>query len=182
MTVEQAQVFALQRCKTAREAVLLIAGLMEKYGFLPSCGGAEALCIADPRELWVMEIFSVGPRWTPESGKPGAIWAARRVPDDHVVAITNYVRIREIDLRDPDFLASPNYQQEAIDRGWYDPAAGRPFIWQEAYAPPIQEGSLSRLWLIYSTIAPKAEEWPRRRMEGPAGPWTLYSQPTLVSK
>lgn len=161
---------------------MLIAGLMEKYGFLPSCGGAEALCIADPRELWVMEIFSVGPRWTPESGKPGAIWAARRVPDDHVVAITNYVRIREIDLRDPDFLASPNYQQEAIDRGWYDPAAGRPFIWQEAYAPPIQEGSLSRLWLIYSTIAPKAEEWPRRRMEGPAGPWTLYSQPTLVSK
>ncbi|MFZ2054837.1 MAG: C69 family dipeptidase [Candidatus Aminicenantales bacterium] len=177
MTVEQAQVFALQRCKTAREAVRLIAGLVEKYGFLPSCGGAEALCIADPRELWVMEIFSVGPRWTPGSGKPGAIWAARRVPDDHLVAITNYVRIREIDLQSPDFLVSQNYKQEAIDRGWYDPAGGQPFIWQEAYAPPIQEGSLSRLWLIYSTVAPNAKEWPRRRMEGPAGPGTIYSQP-----
>ena len=78
MTIEQAQVFALERCATAREAVRLISALVEKYGFLPSCGGSEALCIADPRELWVLEIFSVGPEWTPESGsrersgRPGA--------------------------------------------------------------------------------------------------------------
>ena len=176
MTVEQAQVFALQRCKTAREAVRLIADLMETYGFLPSCGGSEALCIADPRELWVMEICSVGHRWTPESGKPGAIWVARRVPDDHVVVIANYFRIREIDLKNPDFMASPNYMQEAIDRGWYDPADGQPFIWQEAYSPSIREGSLSRMWLIYSTVAPSFKDWPRRRMDGPAGPGTLYSQ------
>jgi dipeptidase len=176
MTVEQAQVLALQRCKTAREAVRLIADLMEKYGFLPSCGGSEALCIADPGELWVMEICSVGPRWTPESGKPGAIWAARRVPDDHLVVIANYFRIREIDLKNPDFMASSNYMQEAVDRGWYDPGSGRPFIWQEAYAPPIREGNLSRMWLIYSTIAPRFKEWPRRRLDGPAGPGTLYEQ------
>lgn len=176
MTVEQAQVFALQRCKTAREAVGLIADLMETYGFLPSCGGSEALCIADPRELWVIEICSVGHRWTPESGKPGAIWVARRVPDDHVVVIANYFRIREIDLKNPDFMASPNYMQEAIDRGWYDPKSGRPFVWQEAYSPSIREGSLSRMWLIYSTVAPSFKDWPRRRMDGPAGPGTLYSQ------
>ena len=71
MTVEQAQVFALQRCKSAKAAVLLIGELMEKYGFLPSCGGSEALCIADPNELWVMEIFSVGPEWEPGSGRSG---------------------------------------------------------------------------------------------------------------
>ncbi len=176
MTVEQAQVFALQRCRTAREAVRLLADLMEKYGFLPSCGGSEALCIADPRELWIMEICSVGPRWTPGSGKPGAIWVARRVPDDHVVVIANHFRIREIDLEDPDFLASSNYMQEAIDRGWYDPKSGRPFIWQEAYAPPIREGNLSRMWLIYSSVAPSFKNWPRRRMDGPAGPGTLYVQ------
>jgi len=176
MTVEQAQVFALQRCRTAREAVRLIAGLMEKYGFLPSCGGSEALCIADPGELWVMEICSVGARWTPESGKPGAIWVARRVPDDHVVVIANYFRIRELDLENPDFLASPNYIQEAVDRGWYDPKSGRPFVWQETYAPPIREGNLSRMWLIFSTVAPSSKEWPRRRMAGPVGPNTLYDQ------
>jgi dipeptidase len=177
MTIEQAQVFALQRCRTALDAVRLIGGLVEKYGFLPSCGGAEALCIADPKEVWEMEIFSVGTEWMPESGKPGAIWAARRVPDDHVVVIPNYVRIREIDLSRPDFLASSNYMQEAVDRGWYDPQGGKPFIWQEVYAPPIMEGSLSRLWLIYSTIAPSFKDWPRRGLRGPAGPGTLYSQP-----
>jgi dipeptidase len=177
MTVEQAQVFALERCTTAREAVRLIAGLMEKYGFLPSCGGSEALCIADPKELWEMEICGVGTEWTPESGKPGAIWTARRVPDDNVVVIANHFRIREIDLRNPDVLASPNYMQEAIDRGWYDPKSGRPFIWQEAYSPQIREGSLSRMWLIFSTIAPSAKPWPKRGLTATAGPGTLYAQP-----
>jgi dipeptidase len=138
MTVEQAQVFALERCATARDAVRLIAGLVEKYGFLPSCGGSEALCIADPKELWEMEICSVGPDWTPESGKPGAIWVARRVPDDHVVVIANHFRTREVDLKSPDMMASPNYMKEAIDRGWYDPKAGQPFVWSEVYSPAIR--------------------------------------------
>ena len=176
MTIEQAQVFALERCATAREAVRLIAGLVEKYGFLPSCGGSEALCIADPRELWAMEICSVGPEWTPESGRPGAIWVARRVPDDQVVVIANHFRMREIDIKDPDMMASPNYMTEAVDRGWYDPKSGQPFIWEEAYSPRIEEGSLSRMWLIYSTIAPSLKEWPKRELTGTAGPRTLYRQ------
>ena len=176
ITIEQAQVFALERCKTARETIALITSLVEKYGFLPSCGGSEALCIADPKELWVLEIFSVGPDWEPTSGKPGAIWAARRVPDDQLVVISNYVRIREIDLSNPDFLASKNYIQEAIDRGWYDPKNGRPFIWQEAYAPPIREGNLSRMWLIYSSVAPSFKGWPKRWLKEPTGPTTLYNQ------
>ena len=177
MTIEQAQVFALERCATAREAVKLIGALVEKYGFLPSCGGSEALCIADPRELWTMEICSVGSEWTPESGKPGAIWAARRVPDDHVVVIANYFRIREIDVKSPDTLASPNYMKEAVDRGWYDPKSGRPFVWQEAYAPPVREGNLSRMWLITSTLAPSLKAWPKRTLADAAGPGTIYAQP-----
>jgi dipeptidase len=177
MTVEQAQVFALERCATARDAVKLIGSLVEKYGFLPSCGGSEALCIADPRELWTMEICSVGPEWTPESGKPGAIWAARRVPDDHVVVIANYFRIREIDPRGPDTLVSANYMKEAVDRGWYDPKSGAPFIWQETYAPPVREGNLSRMWLVTSTLAPTLKAWPKRALADAAGPATLYAQP-----
>jgi len=177
MTIEQAQVFALERCTKAREAVRLIGGLVEKYGFLPSCGGSEALCIADPRELWTMEICSVGPEWTPESGKPGAIWAARRVPDEHVVVIANYFRIREVDPKSPDVLVSPNYMSEAVTRGWYDPKSGRPFIWQEAYAPPIREGNLSRMWLITSTLAPTLKPWPKRGLNDAAGPATIYAQP-----
>jgi dipeptidase len=176
MTIEQAQVFALERCTTARDAVKLVGALVEKYGFLPSCGGSESLCIADPRELWTMEICSVGSEWTPESGKPGAIWVARRVPDDHVTVIANYFRIREIDAKSPDFLFSPNYMKEAVERGWYDPKSGRPFVWQEAYAPDIMEGNISRMWLITSTLAPSLKPWPRRAKNDTAGPRTLYAQ------
>jgi len=169
MTVEQAQVFALQRCRTAREAIRLITSLMERYGFLPSTGGSEALSIADPGEVWVLELLSVGTDWRKSSGKPGVIWAARRVPDGEVTVVPNYFRIREVDLTDPDLLASSNYKQEAIDRGWYDPKSGKPFIWQEAYVPPISEGSLNRLWLVYSTLAPSLKEWPKRRIDTATG-------------
>jgi len=177
MTIEQAQVFALERCKTAREAIELITSLVEKYGFLPSCeGGAEALTITDTKEAWVLEIFSVGPDWTKESGKPGAIWAAQRVPDDHATIIPNYSRIREIQIDSAGILASENYKQVAIDKGWYNPASGAPFIWQEAYAPPITEGSLNRLWLFFSTISPNLKEWPKRKLTDPTDSMTMYRQ------
>ncbi|HSQ34934.1 MAG TPA: C69 family dipeptidase, partial [Candidatus Binatia bacterium] len=153
MTVEQAQVFALQRCKKARAAVSLIGALMETYGFLPSSGdGGEDLVIGDPEEAWVMEIFGVGPGWTPESGKPGAIWAARRIGDDQALIIPNWSIIKEIDPEDKDnYMVSANYKQEAVDRGWYDPVSGKPFIWQDIYAPLPVEFATSRFWLFYST-------------------------------
>ncbi len=160
MTIEQAQLFALQRCKTAREALALITSLIEKYGFLPSCvADGEALCIADPNEAWVLEVFSVGNNWMPESGKPGAVWAAQRVPDDHVVIVPNASRIREIDLDNPDFKASENYIQVAVDHGWYEPVSGQSFIWQEAYAPPPTEGNMNRIWLFHKIFAPSLKKY-----------------------
>ena len=165
MTVEQAMAFALQRCKTAREAIRLIASLMEKHGFLPSSGPeSEGLAIADTKEVWIMEIFAVGPLWDPAVGKPGAIWAAQRVPDEHVAVIPNWSVIKEIDLKKPDeFMASKNCMQEAVDRGWYNPKSGKPFIWQEVYAPIPREWSTGRFWLFYSTFAP-SPKWPDRRL------------------
>ena len=162
MTIEQAMVFALQRCRLAKDAVQLIGQLVEEYGFLPSCSDeSEALCIADPENAWVLEVFSVGTDWDPESGKPGAIWAAQRVPDDHVTVVPNWSIIKEIDIADTtNFLASPNYRQAAIERGWYDPAGSKPFVWQEAYAPLPYEWALTRLWLFYATVAPNYKEWP----------------------
>ena len=163
MTVEQAAVFALQRCKTAEEALSLITSLMEKYGFLPSCGPeSECLTLADPDKVWVLELFSVGKDWTPESGKPGVIWAAQRLPDDQVAIIPNWSIIKEIDLSKPDqFRASSNYMQEAVDRGWYDPSGKHPFVWQEVYAPTPREWSTNRFWLFYETFAPGTTGIPR---------------------
>ncbi|MGD8536665.1 MAG: C69 family dipeptidase, partial [Candidatus Aminicenantes bacterium] len=178
MTIEQAQLFALQRCKTAREAIKLITSLVEKYGFLPSCGPeSEALCIADTEEAWVLEVFSVGPDWDPESGKPGAIWAAQRVPDDHITVVPNWSIIKEIDLTKPDeFMASENYMQVAIDHGWYDPKSGKPFIWQEVYAPIPREWAINRFWLFYSTFAPHFKEWPNKKLTTPFSGYNAYHQ------
>ncbi len=178
MTIEQAQAFALQRCKTAREAIELITTLMEKYGFQTSCGPeSEALCIADPNEAWVLEVFSVGPDWDPESGEAGAIWAAQRVPDDHIAIVPNWSIIKEIDLSKPDeFMASENYQQVAIDHGWWDPKSGKPFIWQEIYSPVPREWAVSRFWLFFSKYAPNLKDWPDKTAHSPYAGNDAYHQ------
>lgn len=180
MTIEQAQIFALQRCKTAREAILLIGQLVTDYGFLPSAGpNPEALCIADKNEVWIMETFSVGKKWTPESGKPGAIWAAQRVPDDHVAVVPNWSVIKEINVDDKNnFLVSTNYKQEAIDRGFYNPNSGRPFVWQEAYGPEFTgESAFNRLWLFYTKMAPNLKKWPNRSLKKPYSGYDAYHHP-----
>jgi dipeptidase len=150
MTIEQAMIFALQRCRKARPAVQLIGELLETWGFLPSSGdGSETLAIGDPDEVWIFEAFSVGPGWKRSGGKPGAIWAAQRLGDDQALMIPNWSVIKEIHPDDRDrFLVSKNYLQEAVDRGWYDPAGGKPFVWQEAYAPLPEEFATSRFWQI----------------------------------
>ncbi|NOQ27012.1 MAG: peptidase [Bacteroidales bacterium] len=169
MTIEQAQIFALQRYKNAREAVQFIGDLMIEHGFLPSSGdGSETLVIADTEEIWVFEVFGVGAGWTPESGKPGAIWAAQKLPEDQATMIPNWSIIKEINADDTDnFMVSTNYMQEAIDRGWYDPTSGMPFIWQNAYAPTAAvEYATSRFWLFHQTFVPNLKEWPNRFPEG----------------
>lgn len=168
MTIEQAQIFILQRYKNAREAVQFIGDLMTKYGFLPSSGGgSETLVIADTEEIWVFEVFGVGPGWTPESGKPGAIWAAQRLPENEATMIPNWSIIKEINKKDTEnFMVSENYKTEAIDRGWYDPSSGKPFIWQEAYTPLPVEFATGRFWLFHQTFAPNYREWPDRFHNG----------------
>jgi len=157
MTIEQAQAFALQRCKTAQEAMTLIANLMETYGFLPSCvGESESLAIGDVNEIWIMEFYSVGNNWIPNSGKSGVIWAAQRVPDDHALIIPNWSIIKEINIEDQkNYRASANYMQVAIDSGWYNPESGKPFVWQEAYSPMLREWATSRFWKFYYDNAPE---------------------------
>lgn len=185
MTIEQVQAFALQRCKTAREALKLITHLLETYGFRPSCvGESEDLVIADPNEAWVLEVVSVGNGWTPESGKPGCIWAAQRVPDDEVLIIPNWCIIKEINIADTaNFCASSNYMQEAVDRGWYNPKSGKPFVWQDVYAPIPREWATSRFWLFYSQQAPNYTKWPDRYSTDPfagTNPYIQYVEPLSI--
>jgi dipeptidase len=150
---------AVERCKTAREAIKLMGTLGEEHGYGFTDTG-EMLAVADPNEVWIFEIMPVGPLWTPKSGKPGAIWCAQRVPDDHVSVCPNESRIGEIDLRNEDyFMASPNVISYAVDHGYYDPESGEPFNWKKAYSPSeysatSSNGSRGRLWVFFHRVAP----------------------------
>lgn len=150
---------AMERCKTAREAIKLMGSLAEKYGYGYHDSG-EMLAVADPDEVWVFEIMPVGPLWTPSSGKPGALWCAQRVPDDQVSVCPNESRIGEVDLNKKDyFIASPNVVSCAVENGLYDPAGGQPFSWKKAYSPAAgsassTHGRRGRLWRFFDLVAP----------------------------
>lgn len=159
MDITMLTLLAMERCKTAREAITLIGGLAEKYGYGYVDSG-EMLAVADTREAWIFEIMPVGPLWTPESGKPGAVWCAQRIPDDHVSFCPNESRIGEIDLEDTkNFLASSNAVSFAEEKGLWDPESGTPFNWKKTYSPT--QGSAAstqarrgRLWRLFDLVSP----------------------------
>ena len=150
---------AMERGGTAREAIQVMGALAEKHGYGFHDDG-EMLAVADPKEVWIFEIMPVGPLWTPESGKPGAVWCAQRVPDDEVSVCPNESRIGEIDLANKDFfMASPNAVSLAVDMGFYDPKSGKPFNWKRAYSPVegsavSTNGGIQRLWRFFDLVVP----------------------------
>lgn len=150
---------AMERAKTARDAIMIMGELAEKYGYGFTDTG-EMLAVADPKEVWVFEIMPVGPLWTPQGGKPGAVWCAQRVPDDHVSVCPNESRIGEIDLANKEyFMASSNVVSFAVEQKLYDPKSGKPFNWKRAYSPNevsalSTNGSRVRLWRFFNLVAP----------------------------
>lgn len=110
--IEDLQGIALQRCSTAREAVLLMGRLAEQYGYRD---GGECLTVADKRELWFFEITGAGPE------DMGALWVARRIPDDHVTVSANTPRISDVDFGDKDnYMYSEGLKEKARKLGYWD--------------------------------------------------------------
>jgi dipeptidase len=137
---------ALERAKTAREAIRVIDTLTKEHGYND---GGECFTFADPNETWHFEILGPG------AGKIGAVWAAVRIPDDHVGVSANASRIRQIDLDDKDnFMASDNVFSLAEEMGWWDPAGGEPFEFCYAYADRNKMTSRRREWRVLSLVAP----------------------------
>lgn len=137
----------IERCSTAREAIRTAGELTAQYGWRDV---GECLTIADPKEVWHFEIVGPG------SGRVGSLWAAQRVPDGHVSVNANASRIRQIDLKNPDFfMASENCVSVARDSGWWNPADG-PFEFCYAYAPDGRQSFASRRreWRVLDLLAP----------------------------
>ena len=108
----------LERAATAREAIRIGGSLIEKYGW---CDEGEALTIADPQEVWLMEIVGPG------EDEVGAVWAAQRVPDDHVSVVANAARIGAMDLSDSRTTSWPptTSWKSPKEHGYWDPARRR---------------------------------------------------------
>ena len=159
MDITTLTLIAMERCRTAREAIQTMGKLAEEHGYGYHDEG-EMLAVADPDEVWIFEIMPVGPLWTPKSGTPGAVWCAQRVPDDHVSVCPNESRVGEIDLDNPDyFMASPNVISFAVDKGMYDPKSKTPFNWKKTYSPSEYSatssgGTGARTWRFFDLVAP----------------------------
>jgi len=143
-----AMFIALQRAKTAREAINVIAQLCEEHGYYSS---GESLSISDKNEVWIMEIIGKGP------GKKGLNWVARRVPDGYICAHANQARIRTFPLNDPEnCLYDKNMISFAREKGYFS-GKDEEFSFAEAFAP-ADFGALrfceARVWSMFRRAAP----------------------------
>lgn len=141
--IEELQRVVLQRCTTAREAIKLMGELVKQYGY---GDWGECLTLADKNEVWQFEIFGEGADHT------GGVWAAQRIPDDHVGISANVTRIGEIDLSKPDyFMASDNVKEVALRMKLWDGTT--PFKFYKAYSVSKKPFTI-RDFVILSTLAP----------------------------
>ena len=160
---------ALQRSKTAREAIKVMTDLVAEYGYASS---GESFSVSDANEVWIMEMISKG------KGKKGAVWAARRVPEGYICAHANQARIREIPLNDKNTLYASDIFSFAESQGYWDSKSGKPFSFVDSYCP-LDPGALlfceGRVWSIFRRAAPSqnfsVDYW--RAVKG-AEPYPLF--------
>ncbi len=117
---------ALQRSKTAREAIGVMTSLVQEYGYASS---GESFSIADPNEVWILEMIGKG------SGRRGTVWVAVRIPDDCIAVHANQSRIHKFDLKDKkNVLYSKDVISFARERGYFK-GKDADFSFADAYAP-----------------------------------------------
>lgn len=140
--IEELQRVALERCATAREAIKLIGSLIKQYGY---ADWGECITIADTKEVWQMEIFGEG------KNKIGGVWAAKRIPDDHVGVSANISRIGQIETDSNNFMASDNVKRVARELGFWD--GKEPFVFWKAYGDN-KKAYMAREYFILNHFAP----------------------------
>lgn len=117
---------ALQRSKSAREAIRVMTDLVAKYGYY---SGGESFSIADKNEAWIMEMVGKG------TGNKGAVWVAIRIPDDCIAAHANQSRIQQIPFDDKEnCMYSPDVVSFAREKGYFS-GKDEDFSFAKAYCP-----------------------------------------------
>jgi len=135
---------ALQRSKTASEAITVMTKLAETYGY---CSEGETFTICDPNEAWIMEMMGKGP------GSKGVVWVAQRIPDNAICAHANQSRIGKFNMKDK---KNVRYAKDVVafarSKGWFT-GKDADFSWKMAYAKPDFEGRRfcdARVWAFFN--------------------------------
>jgi dipeptidase len=117
---------ALQRAKTAREAIEVMTDLVEKYGYASS---GESFSISDPNEVWILEMIGKG------EGEKGAVWVAQRIPDGYISGHANQARITTFPMNDQaNCMFAKDVISFAREKGWFD-GKNTEFSFSDVYAP-----------------------------------------------
>jgi dipeptidase len=151
---------ALQRSKTAREAIKVMTDLVEEYGYYSE---GESFSIADPNEVWIMEMIGKG------KDKKGAVWVALKIPDGYVCAHANQARIRTFPYQkvnkfdDPKATCfnSPDVISFAREKGWFT-GKDKDFSFSDTYAPVDFGGARfceSRVWAMFRRVNSHMEQY-----------------------
>jgi len=138
----------LQRAKTARQAIEIMGKLVEEYGYYSS---GESFSIADPMEVWIMEMIGKGPE------NKGAVWVARRVPDGYICGHANQARIGKFPLNNKEeCLYAEDVISFAREKGYFK-GKDKDFHFANAYAP-LDFGALrfceARVYAMFNRAAP----------------------------
>ena len=162
---------ALQRSKTAREAIKVMTDLVAAYGY---CSSGESFSIVDKNEVWIMEMIGKG------VGNKGAVWVAVRIPDDCIAAHANHARIHQFPLNDKEnCMYSKDVISFARSKGYFT-GKDNEFSFSKAYNPP-DWGALrfceARVWSFFNQYTGNAAQWlPYILGENPE-PMPLYIKP-----
>lgn len=143
---------ALERAKTAREAIDIMTDLVDKYGYASS---GESFSIADKDEAWVMEMIGKG-------AEKGAVWIAVRIPDDAISGHANEPRIRQVNLKDK---KNVKYAKDLIPfarrRGYFS-GKDEDFSFADAFekhTADTRRGCDGRVWTYFRRFNPDADKY-----------------------
>lgn len=165
---------ALQRARTAREAIRVMTTLVQQYGYASE---GESFSIADPNEVWILEMIGKGPH------EKGAVWVAVRIPDDCIACHANQSRIHKFNLKDKhNVMYAKDVISFARKRGFFN-GKDTDFSFANAYAP-ADFGAIryceTRVWSFYNKWVngmDKYLDYVDGKHIGKAEPMPLYFKP-----
>ena len=172
---------ALQRAKTAREAIDVIVNLANTYGYASS---GESFSLVDKNEAWIMELIGKGSKLDDKGNnlRKGIVWVARRIPDGYVSGHANQARISTFPLNDKEnCLYASDVISFAREMGYFN-GKDEAFSFCDAYAPLDFSGLRAceaRVWAFFRTVAEGMDQYTDYAMgHNPNNRMPLWVKPT----